>query len=120
MTTDVPPPGFDQVEFDTIVALAAAENAGDGFEVHIGPYSAYALIGALQLVLRRPDVPPSLSLHLRGIADTLAGLFSGDPAVSRLIGLGWEDEERRRPAPPGTSRGPGCPQPAAGPRRRRR
>lgn len=53
----------------------------------IGPYSAFVMIGALQLATRHPDMSPTHRQFLAEVIDQLRPLFTGTPGEP-LIRLG--------------------------------
>lgn len=66
-----------------------AEIAGARTTVVIGPWSAFELIGALQLVTRHPDVAASTKNHMRAFGNQFSEWFKGTPA-EEVIRRGWD------------------------------
>jgi hypothetical protein len=80
----MPDPRDDPDTITYLATLAALENAGERTTLAIGPYSAFTIIGALQLALRHPQ----LGDVVRGIVGgDLRTLFDGTPGEA-LIRLG--------------------------------
>lgn len=55
--------------------------------LHLGPWSAFVLIGALQLATRHPEMSPSQRDLIGQIIDQLRPLFTGTPG-EQLLQLG--------------------------------
>jgi hypothetical protein len=77
--------------------LAELERSGQAEQatIRIGRFSAYTLIGLLQLCARHPQVagdPENMAL-LHSVVDPLAGLFKG--VLAESIEMGWDPEEDR-------------------------
>jgi hypothetical protein len=59
----------------------------DQAALFVGPYSAFVMIGALQLATRHPEMSPTHRRFLAEIIDQLRPLFAGTPGEA-LIRLG--------------------------------
>lgn len=57
--------------------------------ISIGPFSAFVLIGALQLALRHPEFSPSQASMVNAVIDQMRPLFTGTPG-EQLLRLGDE------------------------------
>lgn len=78
--------------------LAHLEKAGERTELHIGPFTAWTLIGMIQLAARHPNFEGSPLMEIaHGFVDQFAPLFAGTPGEA-LIAKGWDpDFDRPRP-----------------------
>lgn len=87
MTT--PDPRRRSQTFEALLEFARAEQAGQAEEltVTMGPYTAFTLIGLLQLVWRHPDLSPQMRQVIEKIARLLQGRFGTD--IQAEIELGW-------------------------------
>ena len=84
-------------DLDLVIALAAEERKGVRHHVAIGPFTAFCVIGALQLAWRHPDLSDgATSTAIRGLGEQLTTLF--DPTTQALLVKGWD---RRYDAPLG-------------------
>lgn len=93
-----PPLPIDEGELVKAIAeLAQLEQSGD-YEpapVLLGPFTAYILIGVLQLAWRHPELSATHKQIIESIARPLSKLFG--PPLSDSIELGWDpayDQER--------------------------
>ncbi len=82
---------------EELQVLAELEQSGQAEQatIRLGPFSAYTLIGLLQLCARHPDIAADLShmALLHRIVDPLTGLFRG--VLAESIALGWDPEQDR-------------------------
>lgn len=81
------PPAPALGEFDPaayIHTLVRLEQAGERSTLIIGPYSAFALISALQLTLRHPSVDGLIAAVIRDMIGTMLGWFAGTPGETLL------------------------------------
>lgn len=83
---------IDDDELITYMArLSDLERAGQRIQIAVGPYTAMLLIGALQLVLRHPDMRPTTTKALRGMIAQL-GLAFPDRIGQEMIRRGNRTE----------------------------
>lgn len=75
-------------DLEHIKRLAVAEQAGERHSVPIGPFTAFSLIGMLQLVTRHPDLGAGQLKIAQSVIDDLAKGFAHDPAITDLIRRG--------------------------------
>jgi hypothetical protein len=68
--------------------LAEAEQAGERHKIPIGPFSAFSLIGMLQLVTRHPDLGEGQLAIAESMIRDLAKGFEHNPAIMDLIRRG--------------------------------
>lgn len=64
--------------------LVDMEKAGERTTLAIGPYTAYAMIGALQLAMRHPQMDGKLRTVLRDMCHQLEPLFIGTPGEETI------------------------------------
>lgn len=86
--------GIDELEaMNYVRSLAEAERDGtDGnATISIGPFSAFTLIGALQLAMRHPLMSDTQRFLLEEIVDQMMPLFAGTPG-EQLIALGADPD----------------------------
>jgi len=92
--TATPAPGADPdpAVLARIAELVRLEQRGERAQVAIGPWSAYTLIGALQLSLRHPYVNGQLRDTLAQIAHLLADAWfrDGDPLIYDQLQRGFD------------------------------
>lgn len=69
--------------------LVDLEQAGERNDVRIGPYSLFTMIGAMQLVLRHPDLPGGTRRVLTGLVEQWRKPFDGT-AGEPLINMGYD------------------------------
>lgn len=82
----------DRAIIEALAELARIEKSGD-YEpapVLLGPFTAYTLIGVLQLAWRHPDLSPRHKQMIEDIARPLSKLFG--PPLSESIELGWNPD----------------------------
>lgn len=85
---DAVPSEAEAVEY--VTRLARLEMGGAPKAViRMGPFTAFTLIGAVQLAMRHPDMSPENSRLLAAVIDDLRPLFAGTPG-EMLLGLGDE------------------------------
>ncbi len=71
-------PEYDPADTEYVRSLIEAEESGEGQALLVaGPYTTFLLMGALQLVLRHPDIGPQVKEHLRDLLDILCRFFDG-------------------------------------------
>ena len=80
--------GSEAEDLEHVKRLAVAEQAGERHTVPIGPFTAFSLIGMLQLVTRHPDLGAGQLTIARSVIDDLARGFEHDPAIMELIKKG--------------------------------
>lgn len=87
-TLDEPTP--DPETFHALVALAIAERDGlyEPAVVKLGPYTAFTLIGLLQLTWRHPDLTRQHRQMIEEIARPLQRLFG--PPLDAALEQGWD------------------------------
>ena len=78
--------------------LIKLERAGERTEMLIGPYSAFILVGMLQLAMRHPayrDEPTGrMARIIRSLGDQFGAQFEGYPA-GELLKKGWDPANDR-------------------------
>ena len=76
---------------DERVLMALADDEADGLvqTFTIGPYSAYALVAALQLAHRHPALSGAMRAILHDIADGITRAFV--PEVQAMLNRGWDE-----------------------------
>lgn len=81
-------------ELAAIVALGRQEQSGDyePLTLHLGPFAAYTLVAALQLVCRHSAVSGDLKQRIEQIARDIQDGFT-DPAVSHALERGWDETQ---------------------------
>lgn len=69
-------------------------------EVVIDYWTAYCLIGALQMALSHPSITtaPTSSNRILSVAMRLTSAFDAVPHCKRIIELGWKEAEMINPA----------------------
>lgn len=72
-------------DLEHIKQLALAEQAGERHSIPIGPFTAFSLIGMLQLVTRHPDLGAGQLKIAQSIIDDLAKGFAHNPEIADLI-----------------------------------
>ena len=100
MTTPTPAADPDPAVLARIAELVRLEQRGERAQLAIGPWSAYTLIGALQLSLRHPYVDGQLRDTLAQIAHLLADAWfkDGDPLIYDQLQRGFDpDHDIRAP-----------------------
>lgn len=70
---------------DYVRELMEMEKAGERTTIVIGPYSAFSLVGLLQLATRHPELPPNLRAVAQGIYRQLYPLFKGTRGEEALF-----------------------------------
>lgn len=82
------------LEPQELIALAAEElrQANSPYlSLELTAENAMAFLGMLQLVLRHPELPESMTEVAREIADTIeCQLISCGPAVREVCRMGWD------------------------------
>lgn len=71
------PPATDAELLEYMEGLALLERDEARIPVFIGPYSAITMTGALQLVLRHPDVSDAVKTMIRQWIDQIRPTFAG-------------------------------------------
>jgi hypothetical protein len=64
--------------------LVELEKAGERTTVALGPFTAYTIIGALQLAMRHPDQSPKIRQVLRDFVHQFEPLFAGTPGEETI------------------------------------
>jgi hypothetical protein len=92
-----PPAVDDAAALEMTKKLAEHEQAGVRLQLSVGPYTAFTLIGAIQLVLRHPGVEGLMARVLTDLARQFqAALADGPvPGVGELIELGFDERYDR-------------------------
>jgi hypothetical protein len=62
---------------DYVKYLMDLEKAGERTSISLGPFSAFTLIGLLQLSTRHPDLPPNIRKTAQEVYRQLYPLFRG-------------------------------------------
>lgn len=75
-------------DLEAIKQLAIAEQAGERHSIPIGPFTAFTMIGMLQLVTRHPDIENGQLAIARSVIESLAKGFKHNPAIMDLIRRG--------------------------------
>lgn len=75
-------------DLEQIKRLAVAEQAGERHSIPIGPFTAFSLIGMLQLVTRHPDLGAGQLTIAQSVINDLARGFEHNPAITDLIKRG--------------------------------
>lgn len=75
---------------ERIGRLILLEQSGEGGKVtiHLGPYSAFVLVGALQLAWRHPQHSPKMKQVIEDIARQVQAGFA--PEYQELLDAGWD------------------------------
>lgn len=78
-----------------LAELARAELAGQAelATVRIGPFTAYVLVGLIQLACRHPELPDSQLRAAHCVADPLIAMFAGP--LREAAEAGWDREQDR-------------------------
>lgn len=84
-------PETEQAQVDYVAQLMTLEQAGERTPVLIGPFSLITTIGALQLVLRRPDVGNTVRSVLTQLIDAWRAPFDNTPGEV-IIDQGFNPE----------------------------
>lgn len=74
----------DPVILAQINQMIDLETSGTRTTLSVGPFSAYTLIGCLQMVMRRMDLPPNARPIIRHIVRQLYPLFDGTPVAEHI------------------------------------
>lgn len=87
---------FDTIDREAVQMLAMllrAEHDGTANPalLKLGPYTAYVLIGAIQLACRHPEMDRLTDKHLRAVVDQLTPLFAPFPALAESVRRGWHE-----------------------------
>lgn len=85
-------PEFSSEEMIMCMArLGDLERAGSRIMLHVGPFTAMTLIGAMQLVMRHPEVSANTKMALRGLIEMMRPMFR-EPAAQQIIDMGYNPE----------------------------
>lgn len=88
------PVDIPEDQWEAIKSLAIDENRGARIPVEIGPYSAFTMIGALQLAWRHPDMEGRTRDLIRGFGEQLQAAFTGG-VLEPLLETGWDLRQDR-------------------------
>jgi hypothetical protein len=81
----------EAVEYITKLARLEREPGCDRAYIRLGPFTAFTLIGALQLATRHPEMSQSQRDLIGAVIDQLRPLFAGTPGEA-LLELGDHPE----------------------------
>lgn len=86
MTTPSPDP--DTLAY--VAGLVQLERAGERAPLVVGPYTAFTLVGAIQLATRHPGLSDYMTRLLTEFGDQIIrGYFAGTPGEALLL-AGWD------------------------------
>jgi hypothetical protein len=86
----------ERAGLEALTALAAAEHLGEyePIVVSLGPWSAWTLVSALQLVWQHEEMTPEQRTLIRQFADPVQAQFTGPAAELLADGWGADEDER--------------------------
>lgn len=84
-----PPPYDEEAGMAYVYRLLELEQAGERNQVTIGPYSLFVMIGAMQLVIRKPDIGGTVRDTLIGLIGQWRAPFDGTFGA-QMIDLGYD------------------------------
>lgn len=79
----------EAIKYVTLLAQTEQDPRHERATIKIGPFTAFTLIGALQLATRHPEFSPDQARLIGQVIDQLRPLFAGTPGEV-LLGLGDE------------------------------
>lgn len=80
--------------WEAIKSLAIDEGMGARIPMTIGPYSAFTMVGALQLAWRHPDMGGPTKAMIEDFGRQLQAAFTGGP-LEPLLETGWDEHQDR-------------------------
>lgn len=86
--TNTIPPDVDPVVWEAIKQLVTDERDGGRIPLSVGPYTAFTMLGALQLAFRHPAMEPKMKQLIRDFGHQLEGAFAGGP-LQEVLDKGW-------------------------------
>lgn len=100
MTQSPPPPpdGADPAIIEALKDLARQEAQGTRVPISVGPYTAFVLIGAIQMAYRHPgmNADPRLAAMLKTVGGLLESMFAAGP-LQQLLADGWDTSRDAAP-----------------------
>jgi len=95
--------GQERDSFNAVLNLALIEQDDPDSKVTIrlGPFTAFTLVGALQLTTRHPELAPKMRARVQGVIDDIIKAFEGQPAHAvLLLGNDPANDVPREPSEP--------------------